>query len=72
MVHLVNFNAKRTPSISGIDVVCHLPEGVTPKSVQLLRLEDDSPADLTFSAEAHGLSFTVPEMKTYAVLIISW
>ncbi|HET7100483.1 MAG TPA: hypothetical protein VFJ52_04970, partial [Terriglobia bacterium] len=72
MVHLVNFNAKNTPSISAIDVVCRLPEGTTPKSVRLLRLENDSPVDLTFAAQAHGVSFTVPDMKTYAVLVIGW
>lgn len=72
MVHLVNFNAKNTPSISGIDVVCHTPKGATPTSVKLLRLEDDSPVDLTFAAQTHGVSFTVPEMKTYAVVVISW
>ncbi len=72
MVHLVNYNASNTPSISAIDVVCHLPEGTTPKSVSLLRLEDDSPVDLAFAAQRHGVSFTVPEMKTYAVLVIGW
>jgi len=72
MVHLVNYDAKNTPSISSIDLVCRLPEGTTPKSVGLLRLEDASPVDLTFAAQPHGVSFTVPEMKTYALLVIDW
>ena len=72
MVHLVNYDAKNTPLITGIDVVCRLPGEATPKSVRLLRLEEDSPVDLAFAAQPHGVSFTVPEMKTYALLVIGW
>jgi hypothetical protein len=68
----VNYDAKNTPSISSIDLVCRLPEGTTPKSVRLLRLEEDSPVDLALAAQPHRVSFTVPEMKTYALLVISW
>ena len=72
MIHLVNFNAKTTPSISSIDVVCNLTGGETAKSVRLYSLEHDAAVDLPFKTRAHATYFTVPEMKTYCLVEISW
>ena len=72
MLHLVNYNAKTTPSISSIDVVCRLPEGTTAKTVNLHGLEHIAALDLPFTTQPRAVSFTVPEMKTYALLAIGW
>ena len=72
MLHLVNYNAKNIPSISGIDVVCRLPEGETAKSVSLYGLEHDAAADIPFTTQGDAASFAVPEMKTYSLIVIAW
>ncbi|HKT11960.1 MAG TPA: alpha-amylase family protein [Terriglobia bacterium] len=72
MLHLVNYNAKNIPSITGIDLVCRLPEGETAKSVRLYGLEYDAAVDLPFKIQRDAASFTVPEMKTYALVVIGW
>ncbi|HXH50113.1 MAG TPA: alpha-amylase family protein [Terriglobia bacterium] len=72
MVHLVNFNAKNTASITGIDVVCRLPEGESAKSVKLHGLEHSAGVDLPFEIQAGAASFSIPEMKTYSLVVIGW
>ncbi len=72
MIHLVNYNATNTTSISGIDVVCRLPEGETPKSVKLYGLERDAAVDLPFKIRAHAAIFTVPEVNTYSLVVVGW
>lgn len=72
MVHLVNYNAKTAPSISGIDIVCCLPERETAKSVKLYGLERSAAVDLSFKAQPHAASFSLPEMKTYALIVVGW
>ena len=72
MVHLVNYNAKSTPSISGIDIVCRPPEGGTAKSVKLYGLEHNAGIDILFKNQARAASFTVPEMKIYALIVVGW
>ena len=72
MVHLVNFNAKSSPSISGIDVVCRPPDSETVKTIKLYGLEHDAAIDLPFKTRADTASFTVPEMKTYALIVVGW
>lgn len=72
MVHLVNYNAKSTPSISGIDIVCRPPEGGTAKSVKLYGLEYSAAVDLPFKIQPQAASFSLPEMKTYALIVVGW
>ena len=72
MVHLVNYNAKSTPSISGIDIVCRPPEGGTVKSVKLYGLEYSAAVDLPFKIQPQAASFSLPEMKTYALIVVGW
>ncbi len=72
MVHLVNYDAKNTPSISGIDLVCRPPVSETAKSVKLYGLDHNATVDLSFKIQPHAASFTVPEMKTYALIVIGW
>ena len=72
LIHLVNYNATNSPSISGIDVVCRPPESETVKTVKLYRLEHDAAIDLQFKIQPHAASFTVPEIRTYALIVIGW
>lgn len=72
MVHLVNYNAKTAPTISGIDIVCRLPEQETAKSVKLYGLEHSAAVDLPFKTQPQAASFSLPDMKTYAVIVVGW
>ena len=72
MIHLVNYNATNSHSISGIDVVCRPPESETVKTVKLYRLEHDAAIDLQLKLQPHAALFTVPEIRTYALIVIGW
>jgi Beta-galactosidase/Beta-galactosidase trimerisation domain len=72
MLHLVNFGAAHSPAISGVDVVWNLPADATAKTVSLLSPERTTPVDLVFRQRLRAVSMTVPEIKTYAVLVIEW
>jgi hypothetical protein len=42
------------------------------KSVTLHEVESESPRALSFTPEPLGVSFTIPNVKTYAVIAVSW
>ena len=67
MLHLVNYGFRRTPSIQAVQVTCRLPEGRSVKAVRILS-PDAPPAELMRPGE----SFKIPEMKTYAIAVVSW
>jgi hypothetical protein len=72
LIHLVNYDARHTPTISSVRVTCAVPKGKVAKDVRLYEVESDSPRALDFTPEPSLVSFTIPEMKTYAVIAVSW
>jgi len=72
LVHLINYNVQTTPVISSVRCTCALPPGEVAKQVMLYEVEKDSPRELSFHPEASSVSFTVLEVKTYAVIAINW
>jgi hypothetical protein len=72
MLHLVNYNARNSPSIKSVDVTCQLPAGTTAKEVKLISPDLTNAEILKASNGGPRVSFTVPEVKTYAVLVLSW
>jgi hypothetical protein len=72
LIHLVNYDAQNTRSISSVRVTCAVPNGKVAKDVSLYEVEGDSPQALSFTPEPAGVSFTIPEMKIYAVIAVSW
>jgi hypothetical protein len=73
MVHLVNYAHKRTPSIPSVEVRCRLPKGEKAKEVRLYSPDSDAPPVTLKSTESGGeAAFTVPEVKVYAIAVVSW
>jgi len=72
LLHLVNYNSKQVPVIPSVDVKCRLPQGKTAKEVKVYSPDADAPGTLSFDAEASKISFTVPLVKTYSVVVVSW
>ncbi|HVN80242.1 MAG TPA: beta-galactosidase trimerization domain-containing protein, partial [Terriglobia bacterium] len=72
MLHLVNYNARNMPSIRSVDVNCQLPQGRTVKEVKLIAPDSSNPEILKMTVNAVSVAFTVPEVKTYAVAVVSW
>ena len=72
LIHLVNYDAQKTPTISSVRVTCAVPGGKFAKDVSLYEVEGDSPRGLNFTPGPSSVSFTIPEVKTYAVIAVSW
>jgi hypothetical protein len=72
LIHLVNYDARNTPTISAVRVTCSIPDLKTAKDVSAYEVASDSPRSLSFMPGPSSVSFTIPEVKTYAVIAVSW
>jgi len=72
LVHLVNYETKRTPSIESIDVKCEVPEGEAAKGVTLYSPDSDAAPSLRFRMEGSMAVFTIPDLRTYCMGAVSW
>ena len=68
-VHLINFDAARTPEVKGIPVSLALPPGKQAE-VSLLSPDQDKPQPLACAVKAGRAEFTVPSLKTYGVAVV--
>ena len=72
LLHLVNYSARSTPQIQSIAVRCRLPQGKTAREVKVDSPDTPVSQMLNFNAEALGVSFVVPLVKTYSIISVSW
>ncbi len=49
LIHLVNYDARNTPTISSVQVTCAIPDGKVAKDVSLYEVDSDSPQALSFT-----------------------
>jgi len=72
LLHLVNYDAKNAPSVKSIEVACRLPHGATVKEVVVYSPDFDTPHSLNASGSEGICVFTVPEIRVYSVVAVSW
>jgi hypothetical protein len=71
MLHLVNYNAAKVPSLAPVPVLCRLPKGETAKEITVYSPDAGGPQTVVVKAGAAVASFAVP-VKTYAIAVIKW
>jgi len=71
ILHLVNYNAKRVPAVSAVDVTLTAP-GTAHPSVVLLSPDNAAPRTLAAHSDSTGVHFQVPQVETYSVIVVSW
>jgi hypothetical protein len=72
LIHLVNYDARKTPTISSLRCTVRAPSGKTVKGVALYEVQEKAPRPLAFETGASSATFIIPEMGTYAVIAVSW
>jgi hypothetical protein len=72
LIHLVNYDARNTPAISSLRCTARVPSGKVVRDVKIFEVDADSPRPLDFSPGPSSATITIPEMKTYAVIAVSW
>jgi hypothetical protein len=72
LIHLVNYNAPNVQMIPSVDVSCRVPKGKVVKDVKMYEVDSESPSTINFSAGSSVVAFTIPQVKTYAIVAINW
>ena len=70
LLHLVNYNARRVPVVSSVDVT--LPLAKQPAGIRLLSPDASEARTLTAQSGVGGVHFKIPEIATYAVVVVDW
>ncbi len=70
VLHLLNYDVARTPSVSNIAVNLRIPDGKKVVNVSLLSPDEGAETHLTSASKNGGVTFTVPRLRTYSVAVI--
>ncbi len=71
-VHLINYNAEKVPVISSIRVSAALPGKQAATKVTMLSPSARDGRQIEFTRQDARTVFTVPEVRTYALIVIEW
>jgi hypothetical protein len=72
IIHLVNYNAEKNPSVASIAIRCDTPKGKLATAVRFYTPDTDDGEPIAFRVEAMEAVFTIPAMQTYGVVTVSW
>jgi hypothetical protein len=72
IIHLVNFDAEHNPSVQSISIRCSAVEGESPTAVTFYSPESDGARALEFRMQNSQAVFSVPTLKAYGVITVSW
>jgi hypothetical protein len=72
LIHLVNYDVTKTPTIPGVQVSAVLPDKHTAIKVTALAPGSQSAKQVEFTRQSGRTIFTVPEVQTYALVTIEW
>jgi hypothetical protein len=72
LVHLVNYDAVKTPALSSLQATIAIPRGETAKKATLYAPDAENPQSLQFHSDGANASVVVPEMRSYAMVAIEY
>jgi hypothetical protein len=72
IIHLVNYNTEKNPSVASIAIRCATPKGNPATAVWFYALNADHGKPIDFQVEGLEAVFTVPVLQTYGVVTVSW
>jgi hypothetical protein len=72
LLHLVNYDAAKTPALSALQCTVRIPGGNEVQEVKMYEVGGDSPRPVYFTPGPSSATFTVPEMKTYVIIAVGW
>ena len=70
VLHLLNYDVVRTPSVSNIDVSLQITQGKKVKSVSLLSPDEQTPITLPATARDGRAGFIIPRLQTYDLVVV--
>ncbi|MGC9292155.1 MAG: alpha-amylase family protein [Acidobacteriaceae bacterium] len=72
LVHLVNYDVVKTPSLTNLKVWVSLPNNKKARTVALYTIDASEACPLDFTSDTSGTGFTIPEMRAYALVAVQW
>ena len=72
LVHLVNYGATTVPIVSDARVRVVLPGNKKARTARLHAPESADVRPIALSSDSSGVAFTVPEIRTYALVSVQW
>jgi hypothetical protein len=72
LVHLVNYGAATVPMVSNARLRVVLPGNRKVRTAILYAPESADARSLALSSDSSGVAFTVPQIKTYALVSVQW
>lgn len=72
LVHLVNYNTQKVPSIEDINVRCAVPEKQAASAVSLYSADSEIPITLNFRMQGSNAVFTIPKLNAYGMVVVRW
>jgi hypothetical protein len=70
LVHLVNYDVARTPTVRNIEVSLRIPDGKTVTQVSLLSPDAPAAQSPRFTVKEERVAFTVPRLNTYTLAVL--
>lgn len=72
IIHLVNYDIEKHPSMGNIVIRCAVPERQSAKAVRLYSPEFEDAKTLDFRMQDSKAVFTLPPLRAYGVAAVSW
>jgi len=72
ILHLVNFGANTNPAIESVKVLWRPPAGGGSKEVRILSPDGGNPDFVTATVGPSGMLFSIPEVRTYVMAVLSY
>ncbi|HEY2467522.1 MAG TPA: hypothetical protein VGI45_06745 [Terracidiphilus sp.] len=72
LIHLVNYNASKTPLIENIEIRCRVPQGYSARNVSLYWPASENPVRLQFQMQGTEAAFSIPKMSSYCIAVVNW
>ncbi len=71
MVHLVNYNAKKSAVAERVEVTCRIPAGRSAKGIRIYTPDALGPETAAMTSNGREVTFAV-SVKTYSVAVVEW
>jgi hypothetical protein len=72
IIHLVNYDTGKNPSIANIPIRCITPQGKPATEVRFYAPDADTGKPVDFRMEGAEAVFTVPTLQAYGVITVNW
>jgi hypothetical protein len=72
VLHLINYNAKRVPVVTAIDVTLPKQGSRTPARITVVSPDSVDTQTLAPHEDPASFHFTLPAMHTYSVVVVDW